>query len=449
MFNNRDHLYCIGIGGIGVSALARFAMARGARVSGSDLTENDLTKQLCKEGISVEIDSIEIPDDVTRVIYSPAVPETAPQREQARVRGIPTQSYPEALGEIVSSFPTSIAVSGTNGKSTTTAMLGQILEHAGMNPTVIVGTLVPSWENKNIRFGGKDFIIVEACEWREHFHHIQPTHAIVTNIEEEHLDYFRDLHHLYESFSTFLRPVGTVVMNERIPSDELHGIQTKQTRTFGIQQTSNVFYSDVQFDHGSQVFSVHASTTVFDVRITRPGIHNIENALAAIAMALELGVPIRAIQDGLSYFSGIWRRFELRGTFHSALVFSDYGHHPSAIISTIEGAREFYPDRRIILVFQPHQRQRTQYLFQKFVKAFQAPDLLILTEIYDVPGREVSDVQISIDDFKPRLSPDRTIVMKDPLDIPAYLAQIVKPDDIVIIMGAGPIDQLATTLTRV
>lgn len=452
MFHKKDYVYCIGIGGAGVSAIARYAIQQSATVSGCDVSENTIIEGLRKSGVEVTIGHPAIPAGVTHVVFSPAVPEDDPARIEATARGIVQYSYPEALGEIFGSYSTRIAVSGTNGKSTTTAMLATILEQAGLNPTVVVGSLVPSWGNTNFRMGSRDLMIVEASEWQDHFHELSPTHVIVTNIEEEHMDYFEDMAHLTESFSTFLRPAGYVALNESIPRTAILGLETKVHDVFGSSATSDLYFQHPQIDDGTQLVMIGGKAIQsFDIRLHVPGRFNIENALGAIAVALQLGVGVEDIQKGLATFRGIWRRFEHRGVFKGAQVYSDYGHHPSAIRATINGAREFFPRRRIVVVFQPHLHSRTQKLFEQFVEAFQLADLMILTEIYDVAGRDGRDdgiPQVSSRDFASRLDPATSVVVGTREDAKTALELRAQPEDIIIVMGAGDIDQLAYDLAN-
>ena len=449
MFNSTDHIHCVGVGGAGVSAVALFAKQAGATVTGTDLAASAITQMLQSEGVQVRINSNQLPGNATHVIYSPAVPQNDPQLEEAKQRGVAVLSYPEALGAITGAFKTRIAVAGTNGKSTTTAMLASMFEEAGLNPTVIIGSLVPAWGNKNFRAGSNELMIVEVSEWQDHFHEVQPTHAIVTNIEEEHMDYFRDKQHLMESFSTFIRPAQFVATNAAIPKDALMGLATKQHSTFGSDSSAQYGFGDVQVDSGSQVVTIkQPDSASFDVRLNLPGTYNIENALGAIAMAKHFGVSEEHIQHALTNFKGIWRRFEKRGEYQGALVYSDYGHHPTAVRATIEGARQFFPDSRIVLVFQPHLHSRTEELFEDFCKAFQLADHVILTEIYDVAGRGSEQDAVSSQDFSRCLNANSTTIVKGIPEAAKELSLRAKTGDIIMIMGAGDIDQLANQLNN-
>jgi UDP-N-acetylmuramate--alanine ligase len=430
MFEGVTKVHFVGIGGIGISALAKFFVRRGASVTGSDLVSSSLTQELEAMGVLVRLGhAVEnVPDGVDLLVYSPAVSDSNVERSVARERGVRELSYPEALGELSREYST-IAVCGTNGKSTTTAMLGAILVEAGYDPTVIVGTKVPSFPDGNLRMGKGRFLVVEACEYREHFLHLNPEMIVVTNIEEDHLDYFRDLDHIREAFQTFvdkLRGKGLVIWNASDPQSKK--LSVDRGVTFG---------DGVEADYDA---------TSIPLRMRIPGRFNVMNALAAYAAARELGVPDETCTHVLESFTGVWRRFERVGEWKGADVFSDYGHHPTAVASTVDAARAFFPQRRIVLCFQPHQHARTKTLFDGFVKALAHADALVVPEIYDVAGREeVRDV--SSKDLVEKINathPGKDArYAKDLDDAEAQLRDIVQPGDVLIFQGAGDIDTLA------
>lgn len=449
MLQTAKKVHFVGIGGIGVSALAKLLARGGAEVSGSDLAASSITRDLEFAGQPVFIGHAaeNVPTDCELLIYSPAVPESNPERGIARARGIPEMSYPEALGELSKEFRT-IAVAGTNGKSTTAAMLGLILEEAGFDPTVIVGTKVPSFKHGNLRIGKTDaWLVVEACEYREHFLHLSPEFAIITNVEAEHLDYFHDLDHIRGAFQKFVDrvpEVGRVIFNA---DDTIcRSLSYKNSVSFG---ENNGEYRAINriAGLGQQTFELWQDNNhLGDIVLQVPGRFNVMNAMAAAVTALVIGVPFGAIRAGLEKFFGVWRRFERVGAFRGADVFSDYGHHPTAIKATLEAAREFFPDRRIVLCFQPHQHQRTKSLFNNFVEALAGADVLVLSEIFEVAGR-AGNTGISSRDLVAAIkerNPLKEVLFASDLSAAEQLLKtIVQENDVLIIQGAGDIDELA------
>lgn len=451
MFEGVNHVHCIGIGGIGVSALAKWFSHRGVTVSGSDKQPSLITRELEALGVVVVIGSSELPPGTELVVYSPAVPETDPERQAAAARGVRQLSYPQALGELSRSYST-IAVSGTNGKSTTTAMLGLILEAAGYDPTVIVGSRVPGFAQGNFRPGAGRFLVVEACEYREHMLDLSPEMIVLTNIEADHLDYYRDLGHIRDAFQKFvdkLQGKGMVVTNADDAMSRT--LQMDRRVTFGLTD-ADVQGANRQLHAGAQSIRVHQkqpSVDLGELRLSVPGVFNVMNALAAAAAALELGVPFETIQLTLRDFGGIWRRFERVGVMNGADVISDYGHHPTAIRGTIQAAHEFFPGRRIVLCFQPHQHERTKTLFGDFVEALQGADVVIVPEIYGVLGR-TDDNTISsrdlVDAVRQRQPSFWISFAADLSDAERQLRAAIQPNDVVIIQGAGDVDAVARSL---
>lgn len=431
-----------------MSALAKWFLHEGVKVSGSDVHQSEITQDLRRRGAKVFSGHAEsqVAQDVDLLLYSPAVPESNPERQTARERGIRECSNFEFLGELSREFST-IVVSGTNGKSTTTAMLGLILEAAGYDPTVLVGSFVPSFKDGNFRIGKGRFFVVEGCEYRANMLHLEPEMIVLTNIEEDHLDFYRDIGHIQATFQEFvdkLKSKGLVVLN----ADDAVSMKLAADRSvnYGTDKTNTaytVLHRTTQ--PGEQV----VTTNHGELRLQIPGAFNAMNALAATAAAMELGVPFETCRRVLADFTGIWRRFERVGLFKGADVISDYGHHPTAVRQTIFATREFFPGRRIVLCFQPHQHDRTKKLFNEFVEVLPLADVTIVVEIYDVAGRN-EDASVSSRDLVDAIkAQDSTKDVRFARDLDAAqreLENLVKPDDVVLIMGAGDIDDLARRL---
>lgn len=453
-------IYCIGIGGIGVSGLAQLLAADGKHIRGSDRAESGVTTRLASQDISVTYnqDGTEFPTDVDLVIYSGAVPAKHPERKAAEQAGITQLSYFEALGEYSDQFEHVVAVSGTHGKSSTTAMIANVLVAAGLNPTVVVGSIVREFgsgdgsvENgSNARPGGKEIFVVEACEYQSQFLHLNPTVAVVNNIEADHLDFYDGIEQIQEAFQQFVDKLpadGTAIINADDPQTMMLQLNDKTVVTAGWEAHAKVQATRHRIKEQAQQFVVGDSTFVLDV----PGTFNISNALMAIAVARHFGVDDQVTAGALSAYNGIWRRFEIVGRYRKAILVSDYAHHPSEISATIQAARDFYQKSRILVAFQPHQRARTASLFDDFVAALSMADALIVQEIYDVAGRE--EQQQDMNSHKLIEAIEQAGVENDDMLFPVYspsneatadaIEDMVEKNDVVLIMGAGDIYTVA------
>ncbi len=445
MLDQAKRIHMIGIGGIGLSGLAKLLLAQGKILTGSDLQETPITKDLEKRGIKIHYGHhlVNLDQDVDLVIYSSAVPETNIERSWAKERGIPERTYAQALGEFSRQYST-IVVTGTHGKSTTTAMLGLILEAAGYDPTVLVGSLVPSFKDGNIRIGKSRFFVVEGCEYQANMLNLHPESIVLTNIEMDHPDFYRDIDHVRGTFKEFVDRLsgdGLVVMN----ADDLESRKLISDRsvTFGFDQSAQ--YRLV----GNDVYRKEdGETSIGSFTLKIPGDFNKHNALAATTAAMELGIPFEICKQTIESFTGVWRRFEHVGMFGEVEVISDYGHHPTAMLSTVEAAQAFYPDRRIVLVFQPHQHARTKSLYHEFVQAFSKMTVpTILVEVYDVAGRN-EDQSISSNQIVQEVARENLVFAKDLDEAETMIRETVKSNDLLIVMGAGDIDSVARKLVK-
>lgn len=452
-FSTVKSVYFIGIAGAGVSGLARLAKLSGKQVQGSDLRENDTTLALQREGITVYLQptSSTVPLDYDLYVYSDAVPESQAERATLIAKGLAnkTMTYFKAVGEFMREYKHRIAISGTHGKTTTTAMMSLVLDEAKYDPSAIVGSVVKQWHS-NVQIGKtKEYFIVEACEYKAHMLELSPTVIILTNIEEDHLDYYRDLEHIQNTFQQYvnLLPKDGLFVRNADDSESREIDYDGDTISYGITETADIMATDIEKDAHTQSFKVAGHHYVLNV----PGDFNIYNALAAIACAVKMGIPHKTIQIALKKFTGTWRRFEVVGQYREAVVISDYAHHPTAIMGTIKAAREFYPGRRIVIVFQPHQHNRTQRLFKKFVTAFDQADLIIIQEIYDVAGREAAEDQVvTSSDLVREIEQTGKLVLyaADQTKTRQLLAEHVEPNDVVLIVGAGDIYMIADDITK-
>ena len=447
-------IHFIGIGGIGVSALAKYYLEKGHKVSGSDLVCSEITDALKKKGAKIFIGphrtrTLLVPVDL--VVYSPAVQSDNPELKEARRLKIKTQSYPQVLGELTKKHFT-IAVSGTHGKSTTTAMLGLLLEKAGFNPTVIVGTKVKEFGGSNCRVGRSEYLVIEACEHEESFLNYWPKIIVLTNIEKDHLDYYKNLKNILKAFEKFVKHLpkdGVLVFNQ----DDKNILKLKTQISEIRFETQNYFLRQREVKRLRKILKI-------------PGEYNLYNALAVLTVARILKISDKISFETLSKYQGSWRRFEEKelkiekegarrrregeGSGVVKLkVISDYAHHPTEIKVTLEAAREKYPQKEIWCIFQPHQYQRTYYLFKDFVKVLKkAPvDKLIITDIYDVAGREEKKTRTKVNSEKLVKAINKTSVSYLPQGkIIDYLKENLKGGEILMIMGAGDIYKLSEKL---
>ncbi len=425
MVDEARHIHLIGAGGIGISAVGKFLLAQGKTVSGSDSIGSPIIDDLMKRGAAIKIghEAGNIPVECDLVVYTEAAGPDNVERIEAQKRGIPQLGHFGWLGELSKQYRT-VCVTGTNGKSTTTAMTGQIFVDAGLDPTVFVGSLVPGWELGNVRIGQSDILIVEGDEYKQKMVQLHPEVTVITNIEEDHLDVYRDLDHIVATFQQLVEQTSKKVF-----------INADDTNSQRLTGSSIAKYS---------------INDVVGYELLVPGEFNRANAATASAVAHEFGINAEVIRKSLESYRGIWRRFEVVGELNGATIVSDYGHHPTAIKATLEGAKKFYPGRRIVLCFQPHQHNRTRELFDEFVASFDLADALILVEIYGVKGR-TDDATVSSCDLlaavEARLGHDRPLsYAKDLAAAEAEIRALIKPGDVVIVMGAGDIDEVARKL---
>lgn len=460
-------VHFIGIGGIGVSALARYYLGKGDKVSGSDLVSSEITDALKKSGVKILIGQHKaknLPKDVDLVVYSPAVPKDNPELKRAyQIQNtkydIRILSYPEALGELTKKHFT-IAISGTHGKSTTTAMIAMVLIRAGLDPTVIVGTKLKEFRDSNFRFGKKTtqilnteykILVIEADEHMASFLNYWPKIIVLTNIEADHLDYYRNLHNIIKTFQKYIGHLpkdGWLVANKddkNIPKIKYNSMGSKQ-------QKSNIKYYSIEQPEAKRLKKI----------LKIPGEHNVYNALATLATARVLKISDKVSFKTLSEYKGAWRRFEekigyIPNTKYKIRIISDYAHHPTKIRVTLKAAREKYPKRKIWCIYQPHQYQRTYYLFRDFVRVFKKAlqpiqdkptvDKLIITDIFDVAGRETTEIKkrVSSEKLVKAIKKESAIYLSKE-KIVDFLKNNLKGREVVIIMGAGDIYELNSKL---
>ncbi|MEZ4200610.1 MAG: Mur ligase domain-containing protein [Candidatus Paceibacterota bacterium] len=425
METTAKHIHFIGIGGIGMSALARHYVHEGWQVSGSDTTKSRVTEALEALGVSVvyEQTAENLTEPVDLVVYTEAVKKDNAELVAAQTAGIETINYFAALGRVANEYYL-IAVAGTHGKSTTTAMLVDVLEEAGLDPTAVVGSL-RSKTGSNYRAGKSKYMVVEACEYKRDFLSLQPDVLIITNIEHEHVDYYKDLTDVQSAFRELVAQVSK------------EGVV--------ITDTASAEVKPVIADVAPQVIDYRQYLDL-SLRLTQPGLHNQLNAAAASAAAAYLGIEKTESRQALENFAGIWRRFEYKGEISGAPVYDDYSHHPTEIKAAIAGARERYPNKKLTVVYQPHTYSRTAELFDGFVDALALADKVILVPIY--AAREDNETGVSSQQLVDALTARQVMSsLFETLDAAVLNVQeTVTQDDVVIVMGAGDVTKVATKL---
>lgn len=388
MFRRIQHVHFVGIGGIGMSGIAEVLANLGFRVSGSDAKVSSVTKRLQKLGVEFfEGHSAENVGDAHVVVRSTAVRDDNPEIVEARQRSIPVIPRAEMLAELMRLKPYSVAVAGSHGKTSTTSMVATVLQRANLDPTVVVGGVVGAL-GSNARLGKSDLLVVEADESDRSFLMLSPTIAVVTNIDREHMEYYNDMNDVRDCFKSFVNKVpfyGAAILCLDDPNVQAVIPHVERRRiTYGLSAQADVSAHGIRFDQefGSSFTVWRGTDVVGDIRLRVPGLHNVYNALAAIAVGFELEVPFAAIAEGLDNFTNADRRFQFKGETAGVMIVDDYGHHPTEIKATLAAAKIGSNGRRIVVLFQPHRYTRTRDQMEEFARSFNNADALFVTDIY-------------------------------------------------------------------
>lgn len=435
-----------------MSALALNLTKMGKTVSGSDIAHNENVKNLITSGIPVYIghNAGNIPPDIDLIVKSAAIAHDNPELDFGRLRHIPMIKYSEMLG-VLMGLKTGIAVSGTHGKTTTTSMLAHMLETAGMDPSFIVGGLSPNFNNMGYKIGNGEYFIAEACEYDRSFHNLIIRHAIINNIEEDHLDYYKNLEEIIESFYHFALKVpmeGYLFYAKHSRNTErfIHKLSCNII-SYSIDNSADFTARDIVYNGKKTSFTVDdsRSSNLFEVNIT--GKHNIINALAAIACAKTIGVSYPDIQRSLLSFKTPKRRFEVIYD-NSVIIIDDYAHHPTEIESVLKSIRRIHEGKKIIAIFQPHQHSRTRFLLHDFARSLQYADLIILPDIYFVRDNEEEKELIHATSLVGLLekSGSSSVYLPSFEEILDRLKMIIKGNEVIITMGAGDVYKIAYSL---
>jgi UDP-N-acetylmuramate--alanine ligase len=453
VFRKYQQVHFVGIGGSGMSGIAEVLLNLGYRVSGSDLKRSPVTDRLAALGARIaEGHAAEHVGDADVVVTSTAVHRENPEVQEARRRSIPVIPRAEMLAELMR-LKYGVAVAGSHGKTTTTSMVALVLDRGGLDPTVVVGGRLGVL-GSGARLGKGDFMVAEADESDRSFLKLTPTLAVVTNIDREHLDAYRDLADIQEAFVGFLNKVpfygACVLCLDDPPVQDVLPRVERRVVTYGLSPQARVCARALELGpSGSSYTAVADGEPLGAVTLAVPGAHNVANSLAAVAVGLDLGVPFGAIRDGLASFTGVDRRFQVRGEAGGILVIDDYGHHPTEIRATLEALRRRAGARRTVVLFQPHRFTRTQALWDEFCKAFHQADVLVLTDIYPaseepIPGISAEGLARAIGEHGHR----QVAWAGDLRAATERLAEEAREGDVVLTLGAGSVWTAGEELLR-
>ncbi len=445
-YKNFSHIHFVGIGGVSMSSLALILKRQGKIITGSDSGDGPIIAKLTNAGIKVYREhAAKNAIGCELLVYTAAISDNNPELVYARENNIPLMERAVLLGYMMAEYKDSIAVSGTHGKTTVTSLITSVFNAAKKDPTVLVGANLKAIGG-NYCLGRSDFSIYEACEYVNSFHHFYPHCGVILNIDEDHLDFFKDLEAIQQSFARFTDNIdadGLLVINgEDKNCDFVRDYYKGEALTFGLSEKEDCYAKNISLCNGYPQFELwYHGEYIIDVALKIPGKHNILNALSTACVALYYGIDPKDIKVGLEAFTGADRRFECRGTCNGATIIDDYAHHPTEIRATLESAKEA-AEGKVYVIFQPHTFTRTYYLMDEFAKALSIADHAILTDIY--AAREINKVGVNILDLRDRISGAHYISKFE--DIAATLKQELKKGDMAILMGAGNVNIIAKIL---
>ncbi len=438
------HIHFVGIGGIGMSGIAEVLINQGYQVTGSDRMLSEVTEHLTAIGAKIfEGHAAQNVEGADVLVYSSAVTPDNPEVQEAYRMKIPVIKRAEMLGELMR-LKFGVAIAGTHGKTTTTSLSGAVLTEGGLDPTLIIGGRVRSLKT-NAQLGGSEFLVAEADEFDKSFLRMVPTIAVITNIEADHLDSYDDLEDLSNSFVAFANKVpfyGRVILCLDNP-----GVQAilqkmkRSTTTYGFTKQAEIRAQAIEYLPGGISFDAYQRDEKMGrIRLQIPGEHNVLNALASIAVGLELDIPFEKIKAGLESFSGVNRRFEIKGTYDDIMIVDDYAHHPTEISATLRGAHNAWPEKRLVAIFQPHLFSRTRDFKDEFARSFFDADMLVVTDVYParekpipgIDGKLIADTAINFGHRNVHYIADKQKIAEQVFDL-------LKKGDIVITIGAGDI----------
>ena len=444
MYRKQYHIHFVGIGGIGMSGIAELLLNLGYKVSGSDQKSSDITERLIRFGGTVfrghEAHQIE---GANVVVVSSAVDENNPEVQAARQQSVPVIPRAEMLAELMR-LKYSIAVAGAHGKTTTTSIVSAVLDRGGLDPTVVIGGKLKSIDT-NARLGEGEFIVAEADESDGSFLKMSPAIAVVTNIDREHLDHYDDLDDIKSAFLNFIDRIPfyglAVLCLDNEPVQDLIPEIKKRYTTYGMSAQADIQAKNVQFEGLNSRFSLYRQGNhLGDIRLNLPGMHNVYNSMASVAVGLELSIPFETIKKALERLEGVQRRLEIKGQVNGITIVDDYGHHPTEIKATLQAAKDSWPDRRIVVVFQPHRYTRTKALFDEFTRSFYQSDVLLVLPIYSAGEEIIEDIDSLSMCEGIRQHGHKKVICRDTLtDVATELKDILLSGDVLLTLGAGDV----------
>jgi len=458
MYRKTQHIHFVGIGGIGMSGIAELLLNLGYKVSGSDLRESDITRRLTELGGTIHTGhNGEWIQGADVVVISSAVKENNPEVIAAREALVPVIPRAEMLAELMRLKHYGIAIAGSHGKTSTTSMVGWILAESDLDPTVVIGGKVNSL-GTNAKLGTGEFLVAEADESDGSFLQLSPVIEVVTNIDLEHLDHYKDIDDIKETFLQFINKIpfyGAAILCLDDPhiADLLPQIK-KRTITYGLTSQAEIHARDIVTNGLTTQFEVCWQQEVLgEITLSSPGLHNVYNSLAAIGVGLEIDIPFATIAKALGSFSGVQRRLQIKGEARGITVVDDYGHHPTEVRATLAALRTAWPKRRLVVMFQPHRYTRTNALFKEFCTAFHDADLLLLTDIYAASEQPIPGVSSEALVNEMKLHGQRQVQLVPDLDdLPQAVLPLLEEGDVVLTLGAGNIchagEQLLSQLVQ-
>jgi UDP-N-acetylmuramate--alanine ligase len=442
MYLKKYHIHFVGIGGIGMSGIAELLINLGYKVSGSDVNSSDITRRLKRLGGIIfkghrknHISGSDV------VVVSSAIDDKNPEVAAARDMSIPVIPRAEMLAELMR-LKYSVAVAGAHGKTSTTSIISYVLEKGGLDPTVVIGGKLKSI-GSNALLGNGDFIVAEADESDGSFLKMSPTIAVVTNIDREHLDFYENLDNIKNAFLSFIDRIPfyglAVLCLDNEPIQRLIPDIRKRFTTYGMSTQADFQAKNVEFDGLKSRFSVrHNGKPLGEITLNLPGIHNVYNSMASIAVGIELNIDFEVIKNALETVEGVQRRLEIKGEINGITVVDDYGHHPTEIKVTLQAAKESWPDRRKVVVFQPHRYTRTKALFNDFTRSFYQSDVLVVLPVYAAGEKKIEGVESDLMCEEIRAHGHKLVICKKSIKgAVSHLKNVLKPGDILLTLGAG------------
>lgn len=454
MYLKKYHIHFVGIGGIGMSGIAELLLNLGYKVSGSDITSSDITRRLKSlGGIIYEGHSIKQIGGADVVVTSSAIGYENPEVIAAEQASIPVIPRAEMLAELMR-LKYSIAVAGAHGKTSTTSIIAEVLDKGGLDPTIVIGGKLKSI-NTNAVLGQGDFIVAEADESDGSFLKFSPAIAVVTNIDREHLDFYPDLNAIKEVFLSFIDRIPfyglAVLCLDNEPIQDLIPKIKKRFSTYGMSTQADFQARNIVHEGQRTRFNLYyQGNRLGEIVLNIPGLHTVYNAMASIAVGMELNIPFDAIRSALESLGGVQRRLEIKGEKKGVTVVDDYGHHPTEIKTTLDAIRQSWPDRRIAVVFQPHRYTRTQTLFDDFTRSFYQSDLLVVLPIYPAGEKKIEGVTSYALFEGIRAHGHKKVIYMDGFEETSlYLKEILKEEDILLTLGAGDVWKIGEEILNV